>query len=203
MLSPNRLADESLRAHKPLEAPSIVHQHLGGEVRDRLLPPVSTRTVAYAKMFVGILESIVSVLIVLPISLTFMGPRISIQMTAGEIPLLILVLVLTAIASAALALLVGTIVKPSQVAAMFPGFLMPVVFLGSIFYTWHQLSPLPVMQVIALLDPLTWINEAIREIMTPRIQSLPLALTIAVIIVWVLGMGTIALKRFHQMVYHH
>jgi len=59
------------------------------------------------------------------------------------------------------------------------------------------------MQVIALLDPLTWINEAIREIMTPRIQSLPLALTIAVIIVWVLGMGTIALKRFHQMVYHH
>ena len=62
---------------------------------------------------------------------------------------------------------------------MFPGFLMPVV------------------------DPLTWINEAIREIMTPRIQSLPLALTIAVIIVWVLGMGTIALKRFHQMVYHH
>ena len=86
---------------------------------------------------------------------------------------------------------------------MFPGFLMPVVFLGSIFYTWHQLSPLPVMQVIALLDTLTWINEAIREIMTPRIQSLPLALTIAVIIVWVLGMGTIALKRFHQMVYHH
>lgn len=86
---------------------------------------------------------------------------------------------------------------------MFPGFLTPVVFRGSIFYTWHQLSPLPVMQVIALLDPLTWINEAIREIMTPRIQSLPLALTIAVIIVWVLGMGTIALKRFHQMVYHH
>lgn len=86
---------------------------------------------------------------------------------------------------------------------MFPGFLMPVVFRGSIFYTWHQLSPLPVTQVIALLDPLTWINEAIREIMTPRIQSLPLALTIAVIIVWVLGMGTIALKRFHQMVYHH
>ena len=32
MLSPNRLADGSLRAHKPLEAPSIVRQHLGGEV---------------------------------------------------------------------------------------------------------------------------------------------------------------------------
>ena len=34
VLSPNRLADGSLREHKPLEAPSIVRQHLGGEVHD-------------------------------------------------------------------------------------------------------------------------------------------------------------------------
>ena len=115
---------------------------------DRLLVSVSTRTVAYAKMFVGILESFIGGLIVLPISLIFMGSKITIQMTLSSLPLLILVLVLTAMASAALGLLVGTIVKPSQIAAMFPGFLMPVVFLGSIFYTWNQLAPLPVMQGI-------------------------------------------------------
>lgn len=71
-------------------------------------------------------------------------------MTLSSLPLLILVLVLTAMASAALGLLVGTIVKPSQIATMFPGFLMPVVFLDSIFYTWNQLAPLPVMQGITL-----------------------------------------------------
>ena len=118
------------------------------EIEDRLLASVSTRTVAYAKMFVGILESFIGGLIVLPISLIFMGSKITIQMTLSSLPLLILVLVLTAMASAALGLLVGTIVKPSQIAAMFPGFLMPVVFLGSIFYTWNQLAPLPVMQGI-------------------------------------------------------
>ena len=118
------------------------------EIEDRLLVSVSTRTVAYAKMFVGILESFIGGLIVLPISLIFMGSKITIQMTLSSLPLLILVLVLTAMASAALGLLVGTIVKPSQIAAMFPGFLMPVVFLGSIFYTWNQLAPLPVMQGI-------------------------------------------------------
>lgn len=118
------------------------------EIEDRLLASVSTRTVAYAKMFVGILESFIGGLIVLPISLIFMGSKITIQMTLSSLPLLILVLVLTAMASAALGLLIGTIVKPSQIAAMFPGFLMPVVFLCSIFYTWNQLAPLPVMQGI-------------------------------------------------------
>ncbi len=120
------------------------------EIEDRLLASVSTRTVAYAKMFVGILESFIGGLIVLPISLIFMGSKITIQMTLSSLPLLILVLVLTAMASAALVLLDGTIVKPSQIAAMFPGFLMLVVFLGSIFYTWNQLAPLPVMQGITL-----------------------------------------------------
>ena len=173
------------------------------EIEDRLLAPVSSRTVAYAKMFVGILESFIGGLIVLPISLIFMGSKISVQMTASAIPLLILVLILTALASAALGLLVGTIVKPSQIAAMFPGFLMPVVFLGGIFYTWHQLSPLPAMQVITLFDPLTWINEAIRAIMTPQIVSLPLAVTITGIIAWIIVMGAIAMKRFDRLVYQH
>ena len=173
------------------------------EIEDRLLAPVSTRTVAFAKMTVGILESFIGGLIVLPISLIFMGGKISIQMSAAGIPLLILVLILTAMASATLGLLVGTIVKPSQVAAMFPGFLMPVVFLGAIFYTWKQLSPIPVMQVITLIDPLTWINEAIRAIMTPQIDSIALYITIPGTIVWIIAMGAIALKRFDAMVYNH
>lgn len=148
------------------------------EIEDRLLAPVSSRTVAYAKMTVGVLESFVGGLIVLPISLIFF-------------------------ASAAMGLLVGTIIKPSQIAAMFPGFLMPVVFLGSIFYTWHQLAPLPVMQAITLIDPLTWINEAIRAVMTPQIYSLPLWGTLLGMVIWILFMGRVAFKRFDRMVYRH
>ena len=183
--------------------PTSMDFHNLREIEDRLLAPVSSHVVAFAKMFVGVLESFIGGLIVLPISLIFMGPRISVQMTAGEIPLLILVLLLTALDSAALGLLVGTIVKPSQIAAMFPGFLMPVVFLGSIFYTWHQLAPLPVMQVITLIDPLTWVNEAIRSIMTPQIESLPLYITIPGVILWIFGLGVIAFRRFDRMVYNH
>lgn len=173
------------------------------EIEDRLLAPVSSHTVAFAKIFVGVLESFIGGLIVLPISLIFMGSRISIQMTAGDVPLLILTLILTSLASAALGLLVGTIVKPSQIAAMFPGFLMPVVFLGAIFYTWKQLAPLPVMQAIILLDPLTWVNEAIRGIMTPQIDSIPVFITMSGIAVWIIVLGIIGFRRFDRMVYNH
>ena len=86
---------------------------------------------------------------------------------------------------------------------MFPGFLMPVVFLGSIFYTWNQLATLSIMQIITLIDPLTWIHEAIRAIMTPQTLSLPLFFTLTGIIVWIIGMGIIAMKRFDHMVYDH
>ena len=173
------------------------------EIEDRLLAPVSSRTVAYAKMTVGVLESFVGGLIVLPISLIFMGHAISIDLSPERLPLLVLVLLLTAFASAAMGLLVGTIIKPSQIAAMFPGFLMPVVFLGGIFYTWHQLAPLPVMQAITLIDPLTWINEAIRAVMTPQIYSLPLWGTLLGMVIWILFMGRVAFKRFDRMVYRH
>ena len=67
-------------------------------------------------MTVGVLESFVGGLIVLPISLIFMGHAISIDLSPERLPLLVLVLLLTAFASAAMGLLVGTIIKPSRVS---------------------------------------------------------------------------------------
>lgn len=132
-----------------------------------------------------------------------MRSEIVIQMDISDIPLLPLVLVMTAMASASLGLLVGTVVKPSQIAAMFLGFLMPAVFLGAIFYIWNQLSPLPAMQAVTLIDPLTWINETIRCVMTPQIDSIALAVTLPGIAVWILVLGAVAMKRFDAMVYSH
>ena len=59
------------------------------------------------------------------------------------------------------------------------------------------------MQVITLANPLTWVNEAIRGIMTPQIDSLPLSLTLPGIAVWILVLGLIAFRRFDRMVYNH
>lgn len=42
------------------------------------------------------------------------------------------------------------------------------------------------MQAITLIDPLTWINEAIRAVMTPQIYSLPLWGTLLGMVIWIL-----------------
>jgi ABC-2 type transport system permease protein len=170
------------------------------QIEDRLQAPVSSTVVSLSKMLVGIIESFVGGLIVLPISLVFMGSRIDVTMGAGGILPLVLVLVLISLASAALGLLVGTIVKPNQIAAMFPGFLMPVVFLGAIFFSWQSLSAIPVLQAIVLVNPLVYANEALRAILTPQIAHMPLVWSVLGLVAAIVIMGGFGFHRFHRMV---
>ncbi len=169
------------------------------EIEDRLMAPVNIRTVALAKMFVGIIESWIGGLIVLPFSLILMGSSLEITLNLQSILILIPILLLTSIASATLGLLVGTIIKPMQIAAMFPGFLMPMVFLGAIFFSWSDLAATPIIQKLVLINPLVYVNEALRAVLTPQIAHMSLYLSILGIILSILIMGYFGSKRFMRM----
>lgn len=99
------------------------------------------------------------------------------------------VLLLASFPSATLGLLVGTIVKPMQIAAMFPGFLMPLVFTGAIFFTWDALSVLLPVKYLVLINPLVYVNEALRAIMNTNIVSMPMVMSVVGIIAFTLDMG--------------
>lgn len=169
------------------------------EIEDRLLAPVSVNIVALAKMLVGIIESFIGGLIVLPISLIFMGSSLNISISAEKVLMLIPVLVLISIASACLGLLVGTIIKPMQIAAMFPGFLMPVVFLGAIFFSWSDLAAVPIIQKLVLINPLVYANEALRAILTPEIGYMPVVFSVLGLVASIVIMGYFAARRFTRM----
>ena len=169
------------------------------EIEDRLLAPVPVGVIAISKMAVGMIESFIGGLLVLPISLILMGSSLDICITAEKIGMLIPVLALISVASASLGLLVGTVIKPMQIAAMFPGFLMPVVFLGAIFFSWSDLGAVPLIQKLVLVNPLIYVNEALRAILTPEIRHMPFFFSIAGIIVSIGIMGYFASKRFVKM----
>lgn len=179
--------------------PLTMDFNMSREIEDRLQAPVNVRVVAMVKMFVGILESWIGGLIVLPISLVFMGQFLDIQFSIQQILMLIPILILAGICSATLGLLVGTIVKPTQVAAMFPGFLMPLVFTGAIFFTWQSLAATPIFQKIVLINPLLYVNEALRAVMLPDINHMPLIFSITGIVVSILIMGYFGANRFIKM----
>lgn len=168
-------------------------------IEDRLLAPVDVRIIAMSKMFVGMLEAWIGALIVLPISLLFMGENLNIQLSASDIPLFLLILLLAALSSASLGLLVGTIVKPMQIAAMFPGFLMPLVFTGGVFFTWQALEVIPWFQYLVLINPLLYVNEALRHVLTPQLPSFPIWISLLGMVIATLVMGYFGNKRFIKM----
>ncbi len=170
------------------------------EIEDRLQAPVSANLVAFAKMFVGIIEAFIGGLLVLPVSAIFMGRNVDFTITPERVLMLIPILILIALVSATLGLLVGTIVKPMQVAAMFPGFLMPLVFSGAIFFNWKGLANVPIFQKLVLINPMVYANEALRYVLTPQIDSMAIGFSIAGLIVSILVLGYFAFKRFHNMV---
>lgn len=169
------------------------------EIEDRLQAPVNIKMVAWAKMFVGIIESWIGALIVLPISLVFMGSYLHISLDLVSSLSLFAVLLLSSITSATLGLLVGTVVKPTQIAAMFPGFLMPLIFTGAIFFNWAALEPIPVMKYLTLLNPLVYINEALRYILNSGGETMPILFSLLGIVVFTLVMGYYGMKRFVKM----
>lgn len=179
--------------------PLTMDFNMSREIEDRLQAPVNVRTVAIVKMLVGFLESWIGGLIVLPISLLFMSEFLNITMSLREAVLLLPVLILAGICSATLGLLVGTIVKPTQVAAMFPGFLMPLVFSGAIFFSWDTLSATPIFQKIVLINPLLYVNEALRAVLTPEFNHMPLLYSLIGMSVSILVMGYFGAKRFIKM----
>ncbi|HCM89140.1 MULTISPECIES: ABC transporter permease [Vagococcus] len=169
------------------------------EIEDRLQAPVSIKVTAWSKMVVGIIESWIGALIVSPVSVIFMGSYLNFSMTSVDILQLILILLISSVTSATLGLLVGTIVKPMQIAAMFPGFLMPIIFTGAIFFNWASLSAIPVMKGLVLLNPLVYINEALRSTMIETSDAMPIWLSLGGIVVFTLVMGIVGMKRFKKM----
>lgn len=179
--------------------PLTMDFNVSREIEDRLMAPVNVGVVALAKMCVGIIEAWIGGLIVLPLSLIFMGNSLDLTLTLQGGVLLLVVILLASISSATLGLLVGTIIKPSQVAAMFPGLLIPLVFLGSVFFSWNTLHVTPIIQVLVLLNPLVYVNEALRAILTPQLPHMSLFISIIGILISILIMGYWGRKRFIKM----
>ncbi|MGI6233585.1 MAG: ABC transporter permease [Prevotella sp.] len=169
------------------------------EIEDRLQAPVSSNFIAVAKMVVGIIEAFIGALLVLPVSAIFMGADVHFTLTPQGVLILIPLLLLIALASATMGLLVGTIIKPMQIAAMFPGFLMPMIFSGAIFFSWKSLDSLPVFQWLTALNPLMYANEALRYVLTPQIESMNIGWSVLGLTVSIVLMGYYGFKRFHHM----
>lgn len=160
------------------------------EIEDRVLAPLPIELVALEKLVFGAAQGILAGAVVFP--LVYLIPVAEVSIQVASWPLLIVVILLASLTSGALGLALGTIVRPQQIGLMFALVVMPITFLGCVYYPWAMLKPLPLLQHLVLINPLVYMSEGLRAALTPQLPHMPVwaflgALTGATVLLGAVG----------------
>ena len=143
------------------------------EIEDRLLAPIPTGLLVAQKVASGALQALVAASVVLPIARLVMGPIAG--LSPANLGVVLLVAVLGAVTFSAAGLVLGTAIQPQQIGLLFSAVITPTVFFGCAYYPWRGLDAVPVMKYLVLLNPLTYVAEGMRAVLTPGMPHMPLA----------------------------
>jgi ABC-2 type transport system permease protein len=148
------------------------------EVDERLLAPVTVFGVAVEKVLAGAVHAALAGLVTLPAMMLLMHGVMGAEVHPRWLALLPLV-VLAGILSAALGLTLGTHVQPRFSGLLFAVVIGPLMLFGCAYYPWASLGALGAVRYLFLLNPLTFMSEAMRLAVTPDVPHMPLPLLLA------------------------
>lgn len=169
------------------------------EIEDRAMAPCPVWLVAFEKVVFGALHALVSALIVFP--LVYLVPATTVAVHVRNWPLLVGVMVLACAISGALGLALGTIVRPERIGLMFAVVVLPLTFLGCVYYPWERLAPVRWLQVAVLVNPVVYVSEAMRNALTPGLPHMPTWASLGAMVLFLAGLLALGLWRFvHRVV---
>ncbi len=134
------------------------------EIEDRVLAPLPLELVGVEKIVAGALQCLFSALIVFPIA-TFV-PATPVHLQVDWLVLLTIA-PLACVMSASLGLMFGTLFDPRTVPLLFGIVVIPLTFLGCIYFPWAQLESIRWLQILVLVNPLVYMSEGFRAALTP------------------------------------
>jgi ABC-2 type transport system permease protein len=114
--------------------------------------------------------------------------------------LFVAVLILSSLLASAVGLLLGTIIDPNKISLLFSVVLLPITFLGCVYYPWVALHPIPWLQALVCLNPLVYISEGFRWALTPQIEHMSYWAILAVLIVGSAALTLLSLRTFTRRV---
>ncbi len=167
------------------------------EIEDRALAPLPTWGLAVEKILSGAIQAIFAGVVVFPIVLFV--PATPVHLHIHWLMLITLV-PLAAIVSGTLGLTIGTLIPPNQVALIFAIIVLPITFLGAVYYPWASLTPIPWLKDIVLLNPLVYINEGLRAGLTTGVPHMNVAYVYLALVVFAVLLGTISIRGLRKRV---
>lgn len=133
------------------------------EIEDRVLAPLSINLVATEKIVAGALQCLVAAIIVFPIA-KFV-PATPVNLDFNWL-VLITIAPIACLMASALGLTFGTLFDPRTVPLLFGIVVIPLTFLGCIYFPWAQLSSIRWLQMFVLINPLVYMSEGFRTALT-------------------------------------
>jgi ABC-2 type transport system permease protein len=133
------------------------------EIEDRVMAPVPVWAVAVAKIVAGAVQSAIAALIVVPLVLTIPSDPVTLSFSW---PVLLTVGPLACLLAGALGLAIGTYFEPRHVSLIFSIIVLPMTFLGAVYYPWEHLHAIQWLRWFVLINPLVYMSEGLRWAMT-------------------------------------
>lgn len=143
------------------------------EIEDRAMSPLPVWAIGVEKIVFGAVQSVLAALVVFP--LAYFIPATPVSVHVHNWWLLVGVTLIVAVTSGSLGLLLGSIVKPMHIGLMYGILVIPLTFLGCVYYPWQALKPVAWLQDAVLLNPLVYACEGLRNALTPQLPHMALA----------------------------
>ena len=96
--------------------------------------------------------------------------------------------------------MIGTSVQPRQIGLVFGVVVIPITFLGCVYYPWAALSAIKWMQYGVLINPIVYISEGLRAALTPGLGHMPELLILAMLLVFTVLLTWLGMRGFRRRV---
>ena len=168
------------------------------EIDDRVMCPLPVVAVAVEKVCFSAIQSVLAALVVLPLAIWVPATPVYAHVTSW--PMLIATLILASLVAGALGLAIGSNVKPQQIGLVFSIVVVPITFLGCVYYPWAMLNQLRWLQIAVLANPIVYMSEGLRAALTPGVPHMPSLLIILALLASLAVLGGIGLRGFLRKV---
>jgi ABC-2 type transport system permease protein len=165
------------------------------EIEDRVLAPLPIWALGVQKLLVGAVQAVLAGLMVFPISALVPATPVHLDI---HWPVLAAAGVLAALLAAAFGLAAGTLIDPGKIQLAATALVLPVTFFGAVYYPWETLSPLPWLKYGDLINPLVYMNEALRAGLTSGIPHMPAAASLTAMAAFTAALTLIGINGLHR-----
>ncbi len=170
------------------------------ELEDRVLAPVPVWAVGLEKMISGTVQAIIAAAVVFPVVYLVHAKGAAPSIHVAHWALFVVAVLFSSLLAAAFGLFIGTVLEARKLNVLFVVIVLPVTFLGCIYYPWAALGPIPWLKYLTLINPLVYMSESLRASLTPQLPHMPTWAFLLALVGGTVAMSLVGLRSFTRRV---